>query len=557
MMDYTNDAIRKVTSELRDEIWREQIQQQDNEIFRPVPYPDPNHPCTWRVTLSMTFDSRQIINLDLNGEVVLGRNTDPESSILNSVDAAQLGVSRRHALLRPTDKHLYLIDQGSTNGTWINGHAIGANAPYSVSNGDIVKLGRLEFVIKIINRPGTLPEPQEHRDMAESLASIACTITSHLDLEQALTEAMNMVMSFTPSDEITIWLVDEYTGELVLQSVQGERDSRVHRLPINDTLAGKVVRSGQPLRVHRDTGDPIKIKTGYLVEAVIYVPLSAGGMTFGVLSAAHRRPGEIFTERDERIMSYIADLTAVAVQNARLYRVAHDSLTRHIKVVTALRYGLSFEMRNLLKAAQGYAGLLQGTRGLDIDTRELVNTILEAGTEMHHLSVRMIQSTALCEEPMLDISPLDVTDVIAKAIETQAEAAQRQQITFDCQTVGEAYLIQADGRLLQSGIQALLDNAIKFSSPESVVTVIVNYSYDGTLIQVCDSGVGIPEQDLPDLFTKFRRGPQLTGMRAGLGLGLEIARTAIGAHHGTINARNREDGGAEFSIRLPGKLRVK
>jgi K+-sensing histidine kinase KdpD len=496
----------------------------------------------------------------VNGEVPLGRNTDPATAIFDPAQADQFGVSRRHGLLRPTESHLYLLDLGSTNGTGVNGHSIGVNVPYSLTNGDIIRLGRLEFVLKIIQRPDT--KPQESRDRAkrdkpDSLGSIACTISSHLELDTVLQESMAMMRASTSADEIAIWLVDEYSGELLLQAMQGSHEHGIHRLRLNDSLAGEVIRTGKPVRVHQDSSsDRIKLKTGYLVSAVIYVPLTVGGVTFGVLSAAHRDAGKMFSDREEQALAFIANITAVAVQNARLYRASQESLTRHIKVVTALRYALSFDMRNLQKAAQGYAGMLQITSNLDEDSQELTQNVLESVNQMGLLSSRLIESTVLCDDPQLDIAPCDLIDLAAHAIESLLDASEAKSVAVDFQVMGELYLIQADYRLLQRAVLALLDNAIKFSPENGIVRLVLAFSPSGTTIQVHDEGPGIPPEDLPYLFSKYIRGPQMPGIASGLGLGLELARTAVRAHHGSIQGRNREEGGAEFTMHLPGKLRM-
>src|SRR6185436_11087758 len=79
------------------------------------------------------------------------------------------GVSRRHALLRPTANHLYIIDLGSTNGTLHNGLPLGPGIARSLKNSDTVTLGRLSFTIRIIDGPGlhrapTAPAADEHEE---------------------------------------------------------------------------------------------------------------------------------------------------------------------------------------------------------------------------------------------------------------------------------------------------------------------------------------------------------------------------------------------------------
>jgi len=144
----------------------------------------------------------------------------------------------------------------------------------------------------------------------------------------------------TLAGEAAVWLVDEQTGELFLEAQRGIEDERIRRMRLpatDDSLVGKVVKTGKPIRASREPGgEPIKVKTGYLVESLIYVPLTLGGVTFGVLAAAHREEGKQFTQRDEKILSDIGDFAAIAVQNSRLYQATDRALAVRVKELAAL-----------------------------------------------------------------------------------------------------------------------------------------------------------------------------------------------------------------------------
>ena len=100
---------------------------------------------------------------------------------------------------------------------------------------------------------------------------------------------------------------------------------------------GKVIRTGKPIRARRAPGeDQIKVKTNYLVEALVYVPIKLGQETFGVLAAVHREAGKQFEERDERLLSAIADSAAIAIQNARLYEATDQALQERVEELSAL-----------------------------------------------------------------------------------------------------------------------------------------------------------------------------------------------------------------------------
>lgn len=555
----SDDTIRKVTSQLKEEILQEQLYAAPDIVYRPVPHANaPVHP-TWRVRLEAIYDSHHCIGLDINGEVVLGRGQDtPEFvTIFNAEDAEHLGVSRRHAMLRPSDSKLYILDLGSTNGTWLNGRSIGVNMPYSLSNGDIVRLGHLELTVRIVKQPNHIPAANHNtkHDLGDILPVIARAISPQLDLKDVLRQAIEMALTFTPADEVTVWLVDEQTGELFLEAGQGMNEGQISRLPVNDTLAGKVIREGKPLRVNRSQqGEQVKLKTGYLVAGVIYVPLTLGGVTFGVLSAVHREENKSFSGHDEKVMTAIADLAAIAVQNARVHEATQHRLNHYTKVVTAFNYALSYDLKNHINSVIGYTDLLRTSEADSNDMADITQHMFEAGSRMAYLVGQLCEITNLSQE--LHFATCDLFEVIVRAIEDLQDAAAQKTIGVDFQMMGEPYFIQGDSSHLYRSVFNLLDNAIRYSPTGAQVWLALIFGHHEIIVRVRDTGPGIPEDILPHLFESYVFKPSADG-QPGIGLGLEVVRATAEAHRGRVYARNAEDQGAEFVITLPSNLRVK
>jgi len=295
----------------------------------------------WRVLFTLAANPKVRFGLDINGEVVLGRGKEGSGLVdLSQYEAEDLGVSRHHISLRPEGTKLFVLDLDSTNGTLRNGRSIGVKTPYLISDGDILTLGRLDLIVNVMKRPlGQTALLVGKADLADALAELAKAITSELKLDEVLRQSLDMAMSLTEAGEAAIWLVDDQTGELFLEAEHGIEDEEIKRLrlPVTDSLAGEVIRTGKPVRASREKdGEPIKIKTGYLVEALLYAPLTLGGVTFGVLAAAHRVPDLQFTDHDERLLTGIADFAAIAVQNARLYEATDKALARRVEELAAL-----------------------------------------------------------------------------------------------------------------------------------------------------------------------------------------------------------------------------
>jgi signal transduction histidine kinase len=534
-------------------------------VYRPFPDPkivvgDTNRP-VWRVQFDLATDRNISFGLDINGDVVLGRAEDsPDLLDLSAFGAESFGVSRRHAVLRPTGSKLIVLDLGSTNGTWQNGRSIGVNTPYALTNGDILTLGRLEFIVRIVRRPtGQTQMLRERADLGDALSQLAKAITSQLDLDDVFNQALEMAMGLTDAGEVAIWLVDEQTGDLFLEAGRGIESEEIMRLrlPVSDSLAGEVIETGKARRTNRRTeGDQIKVKTGYIVEALVYVPLALGGVTFGVLAAAHREGGRKFSEREEKLLTAIADFAAIAIQNSRLYQATDQALAERVEELTEVNNALAHDLKGALTSIKGYAHLIKMSGTLSEPYTKFIGNVIMASDRMLGMINSLLDIALLSQAPQADEAPCDLAEAVSTAVQDLEGAALVKSITLDLKREGAPYQIRGDGTRLYRCVLNLIDNAIKYSPEGTLVSVSLAFDQEGVTIQVRDAGSGIPEEDLHHIFDKYYRGEQSSGDQAGIGLGLAMVQAMVHAHGGEISARNLEEGGAEFSITLPADLRI-
>ena len=109
-----------------------------------------------------------------------------------------------------------------------------------------------------------------------------------------------------------------------------------------------------------------------------------------------------------------------------------------------------------------------------------------------------------------------------------------------------------DEERLEQALGNLLDNAFKFTPTGGSIALRLSDTRNGwAVIEVDDTGPGIPAQDLPHVFERFYRGAQETGEFPGTGIGLALARECVELHGGEIAAENRPGGGTRFTVRLP------
>lgn len=153
-----------------------------------------------------------------------------------------------------------------------------------------------------------------------ALYGIGRSVTAVLELDRLLGRIVEAAVYITGAEEGSLLLLDEDTNELFIRAAQGleEKYARDFRLKVKDSLAGKVIRTGEPIMINK-AGGPHKVKTAYLVNSILYVPLKAKGRVMGVLTVDNRISEEDFTRNDLFLLSLLSDYAAVAIENARLF----------------------------------------------------------------------------------------------------------------------------------------------------------------------------------------------------------------------------------------------
>ncbi len=174
----------------------------------------------------------------------------------------------------------------------------------------------------------------------EKLQRVGRTVTSMLDLNRVLKAVVDAAVELTGAEEGSLLLLDEISGELYMRAARnfGEDFVRTFRLPIQDTLAGQVIQSGQAILLDEKT--PQKIKTAYLVYTLIYVPLVVHQRVIGVLGVDNRQSRAAFTRDHLVLVSTLADYAAVAIENARLYTHSQQERSKLETILTGTADGV-------------------------------------------------------------------------------------------------------------------------------------------------------------------------------------------------------------------------
>jgi two-component system OmpR family sensor kinase len=210
----------------------------------------------------------------------------------------------------------------------------------------------------------------------------------------------------------------------------------------------------------------------------------------------------------------------------------------------------SHELRTPLAAIRGYAELfrLGAVRDPD-DAAKSARRIEEEAARMGQLVENLLTLARLDQLPEVAMAPVDLTRLVADAVDDSRAAAPDRDVTF--QPDG-AISVTGDASQLRQVVGNLVGNALVHTPPGTPVEISVEPEGDRAKLEVRDHGNGLPVADSSELFERFwradrgrERGP------GGAGLGLSIVAAIVAAHGGSVTAVNAPGGGAAFTVYLP------
>ncbi|MDD5170560.1 MAG: ATP-binding protein, partial [Syntrophales bacterium] len=217
---------------------------------------------------------------------------------------------------------------------------------------------------------------------------------------------------------------------------------------------------------------------------------------------------------------------------------------------------LSHELRTPLTAIREAASMLrEGLFARDTEKQQDLYIIIEEECERLIKSVNRILDLSRLEAGMMDYSfqPFDLTPVIEKNVQKLSPIAERKKINVVLDLQSDLPMVIMDIEKTEEVLENLLSNALKFTpnGGKIIVAAIIN-EQDHTLeISVSDTGQGIPEEGLKEVFEKFKRVEDRKGAVRGTGLGLAIAKHIVDAHGGRIWAKSTLGEGSTFFFSLP------
>jgi two-component system sensor histidine kinase KdpD len=267
-----------------------------------------------------------------------------------------------------------------------------------------------------------------------------------------------------------------------------------------------------------------------------------------------------------RLVESTARVVGLALEGERLGELAQEAAVsiRSERLKNALLSSVSHDLRTPLSVITGSATALAESQGLlDPTTRaELARAIADEAESLSRVVTNLLDVSRLeAGHVKLRTEPHAVEDLFGTALAAMQRRLVAHPTTSD--VAPDCPPVAVDPVLFQSVLVNLLDNAVKYTPPGTPITLrahgfvppIVDDGDDrprGPRVEivVADRGPGLEAGELERVFEKFVRGTA-HGSQRGVGLGLTICKQIVEAHGGTIRARARDGGGAEFVVTLP------
>lgn len=286
---------------------------------------------------------------------------------------------------------------------------------------------------------------------------------------------------------------------------------------------------------------------------VRYIPLLTPRGIIGVMGIGPGEATGMLAPEQRRLLESFASLAAVAIERAQLAQAAQekDVLAATEKLQTALLNSISHDLRTPLVSITGALSSLEED-GKALDDRTRHSLVANARTEADRLN-RLVDN--LLDMTRLEAGAIhihrqlsDVQDVIGVALEQSHAALARHPLTV--QVPPDLPLVPLDPQLMVQVLTNLLDNASKYSAPDTPIEISAQRIRDAVEVRVADRGIGIPPADLDRVFDKFYRVKHPENI-SGTGMGLSICRGIVEAHGGAIHAVPRDGGGTILAFTLP------
>lgn len=404
---------------------------------------------------------------------------------------------------------------------------------------------------------------RRHLEQMRALYEIGVAVGSTLDLPAVLNLLMEKINIFLPYPSVMIWLRDENSGLLERAACWNldEREWKGRKLTGIPSLVKAAIEGKAPVVVRDVQNDPRTLDADFYrrhgLVSYLGIPLIVKDEGLGVLVFLTREE-HLFAAEEVEFLSTLAGQAAIAIHNSQLHEQSKRQATELIQANEVKNEFLGFvshELRTPVNVIMGYGAILQSKmlgeinaeqdnalEKMSANSKELLNMIeqlleatkIEAGAvkpEMHEIQL----------SPFLD------------ELRSNYSVPLNKEIRLDWNYPADLPAIKTDGEKLRHILLNVVGNAIKYTKQGSIAMSARHLPEAGQIeFEVADTGIGIPQEELPHIFEMFS---QVKGGRTrssgGVGLGLHIVKKFTEVLGGEIRVTSEVGKGSTFTITIP------
>lgn len=215
--------------------------------------------------------------------------------------------------------------------------------------------------------------------------------------------------------------------------------------------------------------------------------------------------------------------------------------------------GIIHDLKNPISAIRGFAEAILEDEGRSLtrEHAELAHGIHAAAHRILSLSLNLLDAASIENGRLTpEREPVELAEVVEKALAAARMLSDLKDVSVNFATNDpNPQIVEVDVTQMERVLWNLLDNAIRHTPAGGSVVVSLDRRVDQVLLSVSDGGPGIPADEIPTLFERYKRLKR--GHFSSTGLGLFIVKAIVEAHGGTVSAANRAGGGASFVVQLP------
>lgn len=411
------------------------------------------------------------------------------------------------------------------------------------------------------------------------LSRLSKIVSSSLQLEHMIETSFKELVSKIKVTHCSIVLLKDHKitwiktlGEQIDSSLQVDELEYLNQLCTNNG------QRNERILVYEELNDVQGKEILRRYRALLFVPLYVKGEMVGVMMFGEKSSGEVYSSTDIEVLKIFAPEMAIAVKNALAYeeiknfnitlqsevekatsnlKMANEQLKELDKIKDEFVYMASHELRTPMTAIKNYLWLALNKHKDKLDeslttelTRAYISTERLIRLVQDMLTVSRIEGNRL----VFDVKPVKLEEAARQIVDELSGAAKEKNLALTFVPPSESFVVRADQSRIMEVLQNFIGNSLKFTPSGGSITVSIRRNNGSIETSVSDTGVGIPQEDMPRLFQKFGRlghsYKRFVG-ETGTGLGLFITKQIVESHGGKISVTSEVDHGSTFTFSLP------